>query len=258
MIGSAIRKPRIQPGRGSASADSMIEGRTMVMGSVSPYWGHQGPLAEGLGVRVGVGPTPATGPGPCRSSTICFLTHSSRSRSARSASRCRPAAPSSPGLLVEGASSRSGRRDSASLSPRRCRRAACTSARQSMSRLEPGCRPGAPRGPRPGGCRPRRRWRPGCSAPARCVPRRRPTPGPRTIAWPPRRVRAGSPRRRRRGASRSSPTAAEWTHDVAVGESWRRPSSSSPSPSVPTSPATADTLATTSASKSSGTRARRP
>ena len=33
MIGSAMRKPRIQPGRGSASADSMIEGRTKVMGT---------------------------------------------------------------------------------------------------------------------------------------------------------------------------------------------------------------------------------
>ncbi len=38
MIGSAIRKPRIHPGRGSASADSMIDGRMMVMGTVSPYW----------------------------------------------------------------------------------------------------------------------------------------------------------------------------------------------------------------------------
>jgi hypothetical protein len=36
MIGSAIRNPRIQPGRGSARADSMIEGRTMVMGNRSP------------------------------------------------------------------------------------------------------------------------------------------------------------------------------------------------------------------------------
>ncbi len=33
MIGSAIRKPRIQPGRGSDSADSMMEGRTTVMGT---------------------------------------------------------------------------------------------------------------------------------------------------------------------------------------------------------------------------------
>ncbi len=33
-MGSAIRKPRIHPGRGSARADSMIDGRTMVMGTV--------------------------------------------------------------------------------------------------------------------------------------------------------------------------------------------------------------------------------
>ena len=33
MIGSAIRKPRIQPGRGSESVDSMMEGRTSVMGT---------------------------------------------------------------------------------------------------------------------------------------------------------------------------------------------------------------------------------
>ena len=31
--GSAIRNPRIQPGRGSASADSMIDGRTMLTGT---------------------------------------------------------------------------------------------------------------------------------------------------------------------------------------------------------------------------------
>ena len=33
MIGSAMRNPRIQPGRGSASADSMMDGRTTVMGT---------------------------------------------------------------------------------------------------------------------------------------------------------------------------------------------------------------------------------
>ena len=32
MTGSAMRKPRIQPGLGSAQADSMIEGRTMLTG----------------------------------------------------------------------------------------------------------------------------------------------------------------------------------------------------------------------------------
>ena len=62
-MGSAIRKPRIQPGRGSASDDSMIEGRTMVMGTVVPELADQGPLAQGLGVRVGVGPPEGLGPG---------------------------------------------------------------------------------------------------------------------------------------------------------------------------------------------------
>ena len=33
MTGSAMRKPRIQPGLGSAQADSMIEGRTMLTGT---------------------------------------------------------------------------------------------------------------------------------------------------------------------------------------------------------------------------------
>ena len=36
MTGSAMRKPRIQPGLGSASADSMIDGRTMLTGT-SPW-----------------------------------------------------------------------------------------------------------------------------------------------------------------------------------------------------------------------------
>ena len=34
--GSAMRKPRIHPGRGSATADSMIDGRTMLTGT-SPF-----------------------------------------------------------------------------------------------------------------------------------------------------------------------------------------------------------------------------
>ncbi len=37
MIGSAMRKPRIHPGRGSASADSMIDGRTIESGTSPPY-----------------------------------------------------------------------------------------------------------------------------------------------------------------------------------------------------------------------------
>ena len=34
MTGSAMRKPRIQPGNGSASADSMIDGRTIETGTL--------------------------------------------------------------------------------------------------------------------------------------------------------------------------------------------------------------------------------
>jgi hypothetical protein len=33
MTGSAMRNPRIHPGCGSANADSMIDGRTMVSGT---------------------------------------------------------------------------------------------------------------------------------------------------------------------------------------------------------------------------------
>ena len=36
ITGSAIRNPRIHPGRGSAHADSMIDGRTMLTGT-SPF-----------------------------------------------------------------------------------------------------------------------------------------------------------------------------------------------------------------------------
>ena len=36
MTGSAMRKPRIQPGRGSSRADSMIDGRTIETGT-SPF-----------------------------------------------------------------------------------------------------------------------------------------------------------------------------------------------------------------------------
>ena len=39
MTGSAMRKPRIQPGLGSAQADSMIDGRTMLIG-MSPRVSH--------------------------------------------------------------------------------------------------------------------------------------------------------------------------------------------------------------------------
>ena len=60
MTGSAIRKPRIQPGRGSARADSTIEGRTKVTGS-SPRTSKQRVLTERL--REGVGVRPSERPG---------------------------------------------------------------------------------------------------------------------------------------------------------------------------------------------------
>ncbi len=37
MIGSAMRNPRIHPGRGSVSADSMMDGRTMVIGTEASH-----------------------------------------------------------------------------------------------------------------------------------------------------------------------------------------------------------------------------
>ena len=41
----------------------MIDGRMMVIGTDVAELGHQRPLAEGLGVRVGVGPAERLGPG---------------------------------------------------------------------------------------------------------------------------------------------------------------------------------------------------
>ena len=38
MMGSAMRKPRIHPGLGSAHADSMIEGRTIDTGTSPRCW----------------------------------------------------------------------------------------------------------------------------------------------------------------------------------------------------------------------------
>ena len=46
MTGSAMRNPRIQPGDGSATADSMIDGRTMLTGT-APFdsWSACSPSA---------------------------------------------------------------------------------------------------------------------------------------------------------------------------------------------------------------------
>ena len=61
-MGSAMRKPRIQPGKGSAQADSMIDGRTTLTGTL-PRFSREGLLGEGLGVGVGVGPAEGEGAG---------------------------------------------------------------------------------------------------------------------------------------------------------------------------------------------------
>ena len=38
ITGSAMRNPRIHPGTGSTSADSMIDGRTIVTGTSPRFW----------------------------------------------------------------------------------------------------------------------------------------------------------------------------------------------------------------------------
>ena len=94
ITGSAMRKPRIQPGRGLGSADSMIDGRTIDTGHVAAVL-QQGPLAEGLGVGVGVGPAERGGAGPAGLDHL--VVHPRGCGAARSwpASAGVPAAPSS-------------------------------------------------------------------------------------------------------------------------------------------------------------------
>ncbi len=84
-MGSAIRNPRIQPGFGSANADSMIEGRTMVIGEPVAVLTDQRLLAERLGVRVGVGPPERLGSG------LAGFDHSDAAPSPRAGAR--PARP---------------------------------------------------------------------------------------------------------------------------------------------------------------------
>ena len=248
MIGSAIRKPRIQPGPRLGQGRLDDRGADDGHGHGVAELGHQGPLAEGLGVGVGVGPTERLGPGLARPSTICFFTQSSRRRSARSASRWSPAPPSSPRARLAKPASRVGARDSASMSPR-CRRAAATSVRQSTSTREavaveqllsglalvgPGHVGGGDR---------EEVDRTGAALLGGQLPGLH--------------HGRGHPRRAEQvdldgGVERGveADGAAEWIDDVALGQQLH-PSSSRPSPSVATSPATADTREATSASKRS-------
>ena len=94
MTGSAMRKPRIHPGRGSASADSMIEGRTIVTGR-SPRCCEERALAERLRVRVRVGPAQRCRPGSARLDHAGPAPTRARSCSVLAASAGVPAAPSS-------------------------------------------------------------------------------------------------------------------------------------------------------------------
>ena len=135
MIGSAIRKPRIHPGRGSASADSMMDGRMMVIGSDVAELGHQGPLAEGLGVRVGVGPAERLGAGLADLDHLLLDPVLAQALGPLGQQVEPGAAQLLAGRLVEAAPAAPGWRDSASVSPR-WRRAAVTSVRQSTSTRE--------------------------------------------------------------------------------------------------------------------------
>ena len=237
MIGSAMRKPRIQPGPGSASADSMIDGRTMVMGRRRRTGSTRARSPEGLGVGVGVGPAEGLGPGP-PASTSCVLTQSSRSCSARSASRWSPAAPSSPRASLVNAARRSGRRDSASRSPRR-RRAAVDLGAPVDVHGERGCRPSSSsRGlALVGAGHVRRRHRDEVARAGATLgrrPRSRRPPRPRPPGTGPSRLTSTAVSR---GASKLT-VAAECT-TMSHADRQRRPSSSRPRPSVATSPATA-------------------
>ena len=90
MIGSAMRKPRIQPGRGSASADSMIDGPDDRDRDVAPGL-VEGPFAERLGERVRVRPADRRGPGPAG------LGHAVVTHSTCGAARSWPASSGVPG-----------------------------------------------------------------------------------------------------------------------------------------------------------------
>ena len=63
ITGSAMRKPRIQPGTGSDQADSMMAGPHDRHRDVAPVLAER-LLAEGLGHGVGVGPAERGGAGP--------------------------------------------------------------------------------------------------------------------------------------------------------------------------------------------------
>ena len=93
MTGSAIRKPRIQPGFGSDHADSMIDGRTIETG-ISPRLSTRASSPKALVYAYASGkPRELARARPF--STICVVTHAWRMLSVFEASAGVPTAPSS-------------------------------------------------------------------------------------------------------------------------------------------------------------------
>ena len=126
ITGSAIRNPRIQPGTGSAHADSMIDGRTIETGT-SPLLSVTACSPSALVNAYASGqPTLAARARPA--STSWSLTQRSRSCSVLAASAGAPAAPSSARASLRNRARCSGWRLMASVSPF-SRRAAATSSR---------------------------------------------------------------------------------------------------------------------------------
>ena len=158
ITGSAMRNPRIQPGRGSAHADSMIDGPHDADRHSRPCDLGQRLLAQRLGERVGVGPTDAGGAGPAG------LRRGGRAPSARGAARswprgparrrhparCGPACGTRPAGPVRGWRPRRRRAGGGRRPPRPAR----------TGRGRTGRRSPAPRAPCPGGCRRRSRSTP--------------------------------------------------------------------------------------------------
>jgi hypothetical protein len=128
ITGSAIRKPRIHPGFGSAHADSMIDGRTIDTGTL-PFVSTSAcsPSAFVYAYASGHPRLAARERPACTSSD---LTHRLRNCSVFEASAGAPAAPSSRRASLRKRSRFFSVRLSASVSPLR-RRADATSLRQS-------------------------------------------------------------------------------------------------------------------------------
>ncbi len=95
----------------------MIDGRMMVIGTVSPYAANQCPLAEGLRVGIGVGPPEGLGPGLADLDQL-LLDPVLAEALGPLGEQVEPGPPELFPRALWNPARRSGRRDSASLSPR--------------------------------------------------------------------------------------------------------------------------------------------